>query len=64
MTNTDDATLNPEAARIIGKINKDELVQLTLDLCNIDRPVKPISPIRMTALHALPVRLTVPETPS
>ncbi len=39
MTNTDDAKLNPEAARIIDKINKDELVQLTLDLCNIDSPV-------------------------
>ena len=39
MTDTNDSKLNPEAARIIGKINKDELVQLTLDLCNIDSPV-------------------------
>jgi len=39
VTNSEHSKLSQDAAKVIRKIDKDELVKLALDLCNIDSPV-------------------------
>jgi acetylornithine deacetylase/succinyl-diaminopimelate desuccinylase-like protein len=39
MGDTDYSKLNKDVEKVISKVDKDELVKLALDLCNIDSPV-------------------------
>ncbi len=38
MSDTNQCKLSTEAEKVISRVNKDEVVKLALDLCNIDSP--------------------------